>query len=388
MGGRTVGCLTCHAVGQPQFWQESDISFVRIVAEIITHAVFRRHAEDSLKHNEMRYRLVIAQATDAILLFGADGRVREANDRAAQILGQPTDGLLGQPVWRFLPRGSAAQLPALLRRLRAGATLVFTRPLRTAAGGRVEAEARIRMLDDGRILAILRDISDRRAMERQILDIASREQIRIGQDLHDSIGQQLTGVSYMLGAVATDLDAEGNLRAREVDKIMTLVQKTIAHTRFVARGLAPVSIAGSGLTEALQSLASDTRDTYDIACRFDQRGPEIRNDRVANQLHQIALEAIHNAVRHGRPTAIRVLLEVRAGEGRLEIRDNGRGMAGEGRTGRGMGLRVMQHRAESIGGGVRFVSGRGRGTRVTVTFRLADGLSSLDESPLSTHARS
>lgn len=208
-----------------------------------------------------------------------------------------------------------------------------------------------------RIVGTLQDVTDRKRLEKEILDISDREQQRIGQDLHDGLGQHLAGIELMSQVLEQRLtnarSKEAGSLAPEAGKIARHVREAISQARALARGLSPVVIESEGLMAALQQLADSASQMFRIRCDFECDPPVLVTDHaVATHLYRIAQEAVSNAVKHGRSKAVQIRL--RAGGDRivLSVCDKGKGLPEALPAGKGMGLRIMQYRAGLIGGSV------------------------------------
>ena len=215
-------------------------------------------------------------------------------------------------------------------------------------------------------LAVLQDVSERKQLERAILQAVNREQYRIGNDLHDGLGQELTGIALMLRGVAGRLTAEYPAVLPEIEGITRLVSNAIENTRALARGLSPVNLERGGLQDALEGLAMHAIDLYGIQVSFSHRAPTGRllNAEVANHLYRIAQEAVSNAVRHGKARSIRLHLGIVRAKVRLTITDDGIGMPDAALDAAGMGLKTMRYRARMMGGEVQFERAEPTGTRI------------------------
>ena len=208
-----------------------------------------------------------------------------------------------------------------------------------------EMEERVRH----RTVALTQVIAEREQLEKAILEISERERRSIGRDLHDDLGQHLTGTA-LAGQVLCD-----KLRAKNIEeetdawKIVELIEEGIEKTRRLARGLLLAEIKANGLVAALQELAADVSNQFRVACEFVCAASEVRlvdND-LATHLFHIAQEAVSNAIRHGK--APRIVINLTTGNGvELTVRDFGAGLREP--LGDGLGLRIMAHRAEIIGG--------------------------------------
>jgi len=215
-------------------------------------------------------------------------------------------------------------------------------------------------------LAVLQDVSERKQLERAILQAVNREQYRIGNDLHDGLGQELTGIALMLRGVAGRLTTEYPAVLPEVEGITRLVSNAIENTRALARGLSPVNLERGGLQDALEGLAMHAMEVYGVQVSFSHRAPAGRllNAEVANHLYRIAQEAVSNAARHGKARSIRLHLSIARAKVRLTITDDGVGMPETALDAAGMGLKTMRYRARMMGGEVQFERAEPTGTRI------------------------
>jgi signal transduction histidine kinase len=216
-------------------------------------------------------------------------------------------------------------------------------------------------------LAVYVDVTQERALERQILESASREQRRLSSDLHDGLGQELTGVALMLRSVAAGL-VEGRRTTRErLDEIVGLANHAIESTRMLARGLAPVSSDQGGLAGALQTLADSLAATQaiDVAFHNGIAEPLHLNDEDATHLFRIAQEAVTNALRHADATRIDIRLDRDVDALVLAVTDNGQGFPEDHQQRRdGLGIRTMQFRASAVRALLEVSQARGYGVTV------------------------
>jgi len=217
-------------------------------------------------------------------------------------------------------------------------------------------------------LAVVTDVTERRGLEREILEIAGREQLRIGSDLHDGLGQDLTGVALMLRSVGAQLRKENSAARADVEDIISLVNGAIESTRAMARGLAPVGADRGGLIAGLQSMAVRGMERYGVRAHFNTSldEPLTLEDGAATHLYRIAQEAFTNAIRHGRVTQVAIDLATADGTLTLSVQDNGRGFD-ERNAGNGMGMKLMRYRAQMLGGDVTIENNEGGGVTVRCT---------------------
>jgi len=215
--------------------------------------------------------------------------------------------------------------------------------------------------------AIGRDIGPRKQLEREILESGDSERRRIGQDLHDGLGQILAGIALKTQVLKETLAADGSNQASEAEAIVRLVNDSIRQTRMLARGLDPVEAEANGLPAALQSLAVQTEYLFRVTCTCRSSNPSlIIKAPTGMALYRITQEAIHNAATHGQARQIDIQLEAVGTQVSLRIRDNGKGFTPDATSGTGMGLRIMRYRANSVGG-ILTIHSAGHGTEVECT---------------------
>lgn len=224
-------------------------------------------------------------------------------------------------------------------------------------------------------LTVMQDVTERQALEREVLEITNREQQRIGSDLHDGLGQQLTGVALLLRGLANKAEQLAPSLLAPIEELAKLVNESIFTTRTLARGLTPVTFDRGGLAHALQDLAHRSQITYNIKvrCNADAESQRQIHDPVAMHLYRMAQEAIANAARHANARRIDVTLTQSANRGRLVVEDDGDGIDQTGTSavnGTGMGLRIMRYRASMLGGSVSITNDPRGGTRVVCEFPL------------------
>jgi PAS domain S-box-containing protein len=223
--------------------------------------------------------------------------------------------------------------------------------------------------DGTAVLATGVDVTERKRLERAVLEVSSNEQRRIGQDLHDGLGQHLTGIAFMSKALEQKLADQSLPEAVEAARIVKLVNDSIQTTRKLARGLHPVISDAAGLTSALRQLAGEVQDVFQVICQFRCDEPVlIARDDARDHLYRIAQEAIHNAIRHGKAKHLSISLTASGERGTLEVSDDGTGFTGVAADHRGMGLNIMRYRAGMIGGLLTIARGCDGGTTVTCVF--------------------
>jgi signal transduction histidine kinase len=189
-----------------------------------------------------------------------------------------------------------------------------------------------------------------RKLEQKILEISEGERRRIGHDLHDGLGQHLTGIALLAKALKQRLAGMKLAEAEQAARIAQLVNESIGWTRDLARGLSPVTLDTEGLPPALEELAVNASNLLHIKCTCHYDGDEFAIDgEHALHLYRIAQEAINNSVKHGKATSVQVGLASRGGRITMTVRDDGSGLSAKTLVEPGIGLQIMQYRARMIG---------------------------------------
>jgi PAS domain S-box-containing protein len=221
---------------------------------------------------------------------------------------------------------------------------------------------------DDKILAVVQDVTERKNLEAEILEIADNERRRLSADLHDGLGQELTGISLMLRSLAKRTHSAPPDVPSELDKIIGLVNRTIQSVRDLALGISPVTIPRGDLVPALKALMAWFRDSYglDIRLHLMIHQPLLVNERATTHLYLIAQEAINNAIKHGHARSVTVKLRTSPHLAYLSIADDGVGLADDSSRGAGLGLKIMEYRAAMIAGQMQFKRLRSGGTRLRI----------------------
>jgi signal transduction histidine kinase len=217
-----------------------------------------------------------------------------------------------------------------------------------------------------------RNESEARGLQKELLEITDTEQRRIGHDLHDGLGQHLTGIAFMSKLMEQRLAAKAIPETEDARKIAGLVNKAIGWTRDLARGLAPVDLdQEEGLSSALKQLTESSGELYGSPCRFEVTGEtHFRNPSVAIHLYRIAQEALNNAIKHAHSRNVVVRLKGGSGEIGISVEDDGKGFDPLSVQTGGMGLRIMRYRAKMINGKLDVRTRHGGGTVVACSYAI------------------
>ncbi len=208
------------------------------------------------------------------------------------------------------------------------------------------------------------EISWRKGLEGQLLEISDREQQRLGQELHDGLCQHLTAVAFMARSVALRLKNHRVIEVEDIEKIAQLVNDAATDTRNLSRALHRIDVDAAGLVDALGDLVD--REIWRIPCRLDFKPSfHVENDIAAGELYRIAREAVINANKHSQAREIAIRLERVENEMVLRVIDDGTGFPSEPKAKRGLWAHIMGYRARLIGARLEIDSPKGGGTRVS-----------------------
>ncbi len=325
--------------------------------------ITQRRATEQILRTQAR---VLETMREAVLLVSPAGVLQLANPAAEKMFGYGGGELAGQAL-------AALGLPAELLGRPGG------EPAKPAGSAPREWLARRRdgtefvtealftpvlFQGEGMVIGVLQDVTESRLLERSIIDATSFEQQRIGSDLHDGLGQELTGIALMLRSCAIGIGREYPAGKPMLEEIIGLVDNAVESARSLARGFSPALLERGGLPAVLADLAARVRHVYGIRMQFRQAlHVPLRFDAAAvNHLFRIAQEGVTNAVRHGRATFITLRLSSDAASVRLEVIDNGKGFAPGRETAAGIGMRIMEYRTRLLAGSLQIETPRRGGT--------------------------
>ncbi|HTD65371.1 MAG TPA: PAS domain-containing protein [Candidatus Limnocylindria bacterium] len=336
------------------------------IAEDVTEA---KVVHETLARTAAHTKALLAIVPDLLFRLRKDGTVLEFHTGKDNPFVVPEANLVGKNIKHLLSTQLATQaMQQLSQALRTREVQTLTSQYLLPNELR-DFEARAVVCAEDEVLVIVRDVTERKRMEREIVEVSSREQQRIGEDLHDGLGQHLTGITFLTKALERRLTAKSLDEAKEAAEIGRLVIQALAQTRNLARGLFPAELERNGLIAALRELTESVTLTCGVRCALRANEKISVHDNVlATHLFRIAQEAINNSVKHGQAKSIEVVLELRDDKIELVITDNGVGIGPELKF-EGLGLRIMNYRARRIGGELRVTNTDQGGTRVACTFR-------------------
>jgi len=348
------------------------------VAVVLRYKRVRQAQHES----EAKAQAILETTVDGIITIDAEGTIESFNQAAEDIFGYAAEEVIGKNVKILMPSPYREEHDEYLRSYHETGRKRIIGIGREVTGKRKDgstfpmdlAVSEVELGDRTIFTGIVRDISERRRLEKELLNASEEERRRIGQDLHDGLGQMLTGIGLLSQDLARELEAEGHERADDVAEITEHIKEADQYARDLSHGLIPVDVEANGLTEALRRLAQNAKRLFNVHCSFREvETVLLHNNTVATHLYRIAQEAVSNAARHGEADDIKIILASGDEQIRLQVRDDGVGFDAEATNGDGMGVHIMNYRARIIGGTLEVSSELGNGTVVTCTVpRTAD----------------
>jgi PAS domain S-box-containing protein len=366
--GRRTMLFNAHRVVQ----LEGERSHLILLA--IEDITARKQAERLRQESEDRLRIIINTAVDAIITADERGIIDSVNTGAERMFGYTTAEMIGQNVKMLMSSPDREEHDAhMARYLRTGEKHIIGigREVRARRkdGSIFPVDLAVSELrQNGKRLftGVHRDLTRRKELEREVLEIAATEQTRIGQELHDSAGQELTALGLLAEGLVEALEESSPAEAVLATKIAEGLKRVLGQVRGLSRGLVPVEVDAAGLMAALAELASQTSELHGVTCTFDCKEQVLVDDnQAATHLYRIAKEAVTNALKHSRANNIAISLEGDEKSITLRVRDNGVGFPREPGEARGMGLKIMRYRAGLINAGLTVGPAEPGGTLVS-----------------------
>jgi len=356
-----------------------DENDLRIAIDMAIH----KHGSDArLKRSEQRFATTLRAIREAVIATDVTGAIDFLNAAAEELAGIASSDALGKPLTSLLKLLDAkSRQPLALDQPWNGEALLVN-----SSGDQVPVAGSIATLTShkdeatGRVLVLrnvteerrLAELRERQRVEQIIAEVSEAEHQRFGQDLHDGLGQMLTGIASLCKALEEKLASKSLPESEDAGEICRLIGETTQSARELARGLLPVPAQPEGLVLALQRLANQVTSQFQIQCNFqDDSSVRLSASIAANHLFRIAQEAATNAVKHANAKRIDIRLHAASDKsGRLIVQDDGRGIPANLQA-MGHGVDIMRYRAAAIGGRLKISAEPGGGTVVTCLFPLS-----------------
>ena len=330
----------------------------------------------NLPYHSQTFQTLAQTAREGIVLADSHGKIEFVNAAVELLFGYTHGELLGKSVECLMPEEYRSAHGGYMQRyLETGvAQIIGTGRQLTALdknGRRFPIYLSLGDIDTGsrRLFAgVILDMSEQQELQREILEIPINEQRRIGQELHDGLGQQLTG----LGLLAASLLNKASRPEYELAaQLARGLQEAISQVRALSRGLVPVDVKAGDLIHALEDLVDNLRRQtgIDISLKARER-VEIVDNSCAMHLYRIAQEALNNAIKHADASHIQVTIGRDGNRGLLSIRDDGAGFDPQRENPRGLGMRIMKFRCGLIDAELNVESAAAEGCVIKCYFAL------------------
>jgi PAS domain S-box-containing protein len=369
------------------FWTRSQGSPV-IENDVVVKLIGTFQDIDERKQAEMKYlrelrfnETLVDHTSAIIVLLDRQGNMVHVNQATVDILGFSREELLGKTPWTvgiMSQEVKVREIERLQSLLKGGSNPPRETMLKDKNGqdhlfsvSSISSRSSDGSID--RIIVTGTDLTERNRLQKELLNVSEQEQARIGHNLHDGVGQTLTGVASLMSALEFEL---GDAHRDSVVRIRELVSDAIQEVRRMSHGLSPSAVKNRGLEGALELLADTIRINHRTSCEF-KMDPGIAIDDLEKETHvyRIAQEACNNAIRHGKPTKITIsLLKLRDRECVLKIENDGSKLVKLPDA--GIGLQIMDYRANLIGGTLKINSKGSRGVTVSCRFQRSPDLQS------------
>ncbi len=333
----------------------------------------------ALADSAERLRAILETAVEGIITIDGRGIIESFNPASEKIFGWSANEAIGKNVSLLMPAPFRHSHDHYLENYQNTGSAKIIGIGREVVGQRRDGStfpmdlsvSEVRLANRRMFTGFVRDITERKRLEKEIIEISNREQQRIGQDLHDGLCQELTGIELVCQVLAQKLAAKSKAESKQASEIAQHIRSAISHTRQLARGLSPVELEANGFMSALHELTANVQKLFQVECRLECGAPVlIQNNVLATHLYRIVQEAINNAVKHGRAKKISVSLKSAGDRIVLAVTDDGLGFTDESKKIGGMGLHIMKYRAGVLDAVLEIRSGTGgAGTTVECRFK-------------------
>ena len=374
-----VGKIDAREIRQPFI----HIAFIAISAALLviffaSRIFFRisRPIEQAIDQQAETFQTLAETSHEGIVLANTDGIIQFVNPALERLFGYKRNELVGQSVKRLMPPEHGLAHDGYLKHyLQTGITKIIGSGRQLIAirkdGSRFPIYLSIGDIKTSHahlFAGVIMDMSEQQQLQREILEIPVSEQRRIGQELHDGLGQQLTG----LGLLATSLVNKASKPEYELaTRLADGLREAISQLRALSRGLMPVDIDTEGFMNSVQNLIADIRSQSNISILLTiQDRVKISDNTSAMHLYRIVQEALNNAIKHADASRIEVGMGIEGTRGCLLVRDNGKGLAVTPEKSTGLGLRIMQHRCGLIDAQLQINSSYKEGTEIKCYFSI------------------
>ncbi len=359
-----------HSIATPRLFMENDGSVAGCMFIFSDITDLKQH-ERKLKISDEKYSKAFhASPAPSIITTLKDGRFIDVNESYTRLVGYSKEELIGETTTsiNFIVNNEerekfVAEL-MISGKLSNYETHVYSRikGIRTFS---LSAEI-IELQEIKYIILVGYDVSDQIRLEKEVLTITGRERYKIGQYLHDDLGQHIVGIEAMCAILENRMRTHESPDVAMLEEINEYLREAHEKARSMASGLCPVRLEENGLSSAIEELTATTAKFYNIKCVFHNHNSQIKiyNSQIAINMYYIVRESVNNAVKHGKASEINITYSSNQGYIFLIVMDNGTGFDPLKNDFCGMGLSLIKYRARAIGGSVEISSSPGTGTSI------------------------
>lgn len=334
-----------------------------------------KKVETELEENKARAQAILETTVDGIITIDTEGKILSFNQSASRIFGYSEEEVLGENIRILMPEPHSSKHDYYLKRYNETGEKRIIGQRREVRGKRKDSTLFPMELSVGEaqwngkriFTGVVNDISERRRLEHEILRISEEERRNLGQDLHDGLGQMLTGIGLISKNLAHRLKANDDPGADEVQEIANMIQEADECAKALAHGLVHVDFEKEGLHTALKQLSRQAEKFFNVKCKFENKTDiSIHNSMQTMHLYRIAQEAISNAVKHGKASNIELSLSTNNGNLLLSVKDDGMGFSksAKEKKEKGMGIHIMRYRANMLSGCIEIQETKDQGANI------------------------
>jgi PAS domain S-box-containing protein len=342
----------------------------------------RRKAEEQIVKSEQKYRALIEQASDPIMVTDFKGNFVDVNMRLCDTFGYTKEELLKMNIYALVDQAQVKEKPIQFEFLASGQQLFSERRMKRRDGSFIEVEANVKKVDNNHVMAIARDVTERKKVQKELEKshkqlrqlsthletVREEERTNIAREIHDELGQQLTGLKMDLSSLNKKIPVENKAARKKIASMMALLDITMKTVRHISSELRPGILDDLGLTDALTWQSSEFEKRTGVHCQFKSK-LRLRSfeKNLSTGIFRVYQETLTNVARHAKATKVSTTLEADSDSITLKVQDNGKGFnEAEIKNKNTLGLIGMKERAMMFGGKLSIESEKGKGTVVTL----------------------
>jgi len=335
-----------------------DRMVLRVAADILAAAKIRQYTNTALQESEQRAITILNTTVDAIITIDDRGSIQTFNQAAENLFGYTLQEVAGKNVHVLMPSPYKEEHDGYMKNYQQTGERQIIGIGREVTGRRKDgsmfpmylAVSEYEVNGKQMFTGVVRDITEERQLEQEVMRISEHERHRIGQDLHDGLGQMLSGIGLLSRRVANKLETEKHALSDDMNEIRELIKEADDYSRGLAKGLVKIDLDRGGFSAAIEKLVRQSERLFRIDCELlASQDVDITERTRAEHVYRIVQEAVNNAVKHGQASEVKVSMIMGHNVLRISIKDNGTGFPKDWRSKEGLGVRIMEFRSRLIG---------------------------------------